>query len=590
MLAVPADRRGPNRLLPFAASLRTLLVLACGSLAVALLVEPEFRADSPSYFVYLRSFVFDHDLDFANEWEHWGYPPQERTPTGLRRNYHTVGPAIVWSPFFLLAHCVASLVGSWPADGYSRPYIVAVHAGTLWVFAAGVLALVRAVEKRIGHWDSRLAAVVATGASPAAYYLLVVPAMSHAVVAGLACAFAALWLDARAGRGRWLALGLTAGLLAACRPQTILLTGPFLLALVVTRPPAWTDGVRLGVGGFAGFAPQAVAWWVLFGSPFTLPQGSGFLDLRAPHLLDVLFATDKALFNWVPLAWVALVGSLFGMRRDRIAFAAGLAALGGTAWVNGSVMGLSGPDWAGSDAFGPRRFDLLFPLFVVGLADAFRTLRRNPAVGSALLGAAAIAWNTGLVRQYQAGAHRDGPAPLAAVAAGQIRLSHQVADRVLGALAGRSGRALAYKFFVGQYLYYDLALDGRIDLTTRAGERFLVGPGWGPVQPGDDGEPARVVFHPGACLVLPLQRGTDLRAALTLRKPRKLSAQEARIELEGKWIHSESLGEGWHEIHFVLSASALGPGENLLCLRFRDHLRGPEGGQVAATVRRLQLP
>ncbi|MCL4822255.1 MAG: hypothetical protein KJ067_24265 [Vicinamibacteria bacterium] len=294
--------------------------------------------------------MFDHDLDFANEWEHWGYPPQERTPTGLRRNYHTVGPAIVWSPFFLLAHCVASLVGSWPADGYSRPYVVAVHAGTLWVFAAGVLALVRALEKRIGHWDSRLAAVVATGASPAAYYLLVVPAMSHAVVAGLACAFAALWLDARAGRGRWLALGLTAGLLAACRPQALLLTGPFLLALVVSRPPAWTDGVRLGAGGFAGFAPQAVAWWVLFGSPFTLPQGSGFLDLRAPHLLDVLFATDKALFNWVPLAWVALVGSLFGMHRDRIAFAAGLAALGGTAWVNGSVMGLSGPDWAGSDA------------------------------------------------------------------------------------------------------------------------------------------------------------------------------------------------------------------------------------------------
>ena len=34
-------------------------------------VQPEFRADSAGYYAYVRSVVFDHDLNFANEWERW---------------------------------------------------------------------------------------------------------------------------------------------------------------------------------------------------------------------------------------------------------------------------------------------------------------------------------------------------------------------------------------------------------------------------------------------------------------------------------------------------------------------------------------
>src|SRR5262249_51093551 len=47
---------------------------------------PDFAADSPSYYVYLRSAAFDHDLQFANEWQEWGYPEQPVTVTGHRLN------------------------------------------------------------------------------------------------------------------------------------------------------------------------------------------------------------------------------------------------------------------------------------------------------------------------------------------------------------------------------------------------------------------------------------------------------------------------------------------------------------------------
>ena len=49
------------------------VVLAAGYGAGAW-VEPDLlRADAPAYYCYLRSLAFDHDIDFANEWDHWGY-------------------------------------------------------------------------------------------------------------------------------------------------------------------------------------------------------------------------------------------------------------------------------------------------------------------------------------------------------------------------------------------------------------------------------------------------------------------------------------------------------------------------------------
>src|SRR5690242_6530102 len=66
--------------------------------------SPELRADSPGYFAYVRSLVLDHDLDFANEWAHWGLKPLPTTPTGRMSNPYSIGPALIWMPFFLLAH------------------------------------------------------------------------------------------------------------------------------------------------------------------------------------------------------------------------------------------------------------------------------------------------------------------------------------------------------------------------------------------------------------------------------------------------------------------------------------------------------
>ena len=54
--------------------LRALGVGLALCLSLAGFARPEFRADSGSYFVYLRSLAFDGDVDFANDWILLGRP------------------------------------------------------------------------------------------------------------------------------------------------------------------------------------------------------------------------------------------------------------------------------------------------------------------------------------------------------------------------------------------------------------------------------------------------------------------------------------------------------------------------------------
>ena len=76
--------------------------------------------DSAYYYMYLRSLFFDGNLDFSNEVGRLfgeAFVRQTLIPaTGLPGNNWSVGPAIFWLPFFLLAHGATLLANSFGAD------------------------------------------------------------------------------------------------------------------------------------------------------------------------------------------------------------------------------------------------------------------------------------------------------------------------------------------------------------------------------------------------------------------------------------------------------------------------------------------
>src|SRR5260370_39549608 len=70
------------------------------------------QSDGFYYFAFLRSLAFDHDVNFMNDYRMLGLGDKtylfQPTKTGHAESAWTIGPAIVWSPFFAVGHVVAT--------------------------------------------------------------------------------------------------------------------------------------------------------------------------------------------------------------------------------------------------------------------------------------------------------------------------------------------------------------------------------------------------------------------------------------------------------------------------------------------------
>jgi hypothetical protein len=146
ILAWPAERPGLTIAILGGAFLTAYLA------GVVFLRKPDGRivvGDAVHYYVYVRSAVFDRDLHFLNEYKRlyrlervppgidWLAIP---TATGHVRNMMSIGPAIAWTPGFLLATTAVALartLGSdYPLDGFGR--LFQVTAGMTGVIAAAI--------------------------------------------------------------------------------------------------------------------------------------------------------------------------------------------------------------------------------------------------------------------------------------------------------------------------------------------------------------------------------------------------------------------------------------------------------------------
>ena len=569
-----------------------LAVLAWG-FAIGSATDPEFRADSGGYYEYLRSLAFDGDLDFTNERITWGYPLPAETATGLRENHYAVGPALFWSPFFALGHFyvwVSSFAYGdahrYAASGFTDPYYRSAAMGTITIGLLGAALLVRTLASRFSRSVATFAVCAAILASPILYYLFVVPTMAHGLIFGLACfvIVALVRVSTDSNRLSWALLGASLGALTLTRWQGAVYLLPVGLIVVrdlVRRQLRWNHLAAFAIAGLVVFSPQLLAWRILYAQWITVPQGSGFFLPLPRHALDVLIHADHGFFNWTPGMLVATLGLLASFGRWRLLSAGGLLVLAATICVNGGIT-----DWHGSDAFGSRRFDLVIPFMALGFAMTGDFLIRRPLVAPALLVGLLGLWNIGLIALVRKGEIQSA-APIERLAELQGRQLHRRGEQVMGALAGQRGYDLAYKMFVGEYLYQHLLLDGTIDLAT-AETRFLAS-GWS--EPRLNRTPSyRWALYPEACLRLPFAQPFDVRTSVLARTPPGIPRQNVTVAVNGRFFVNRTITPDWREIEFTLPAEMLRAGENFLCLRFERYLPGEPGQQIAAAVSRVQLP
>lgn len=429
------------------------LIVALFLLLLPMSTPRIYATDEVQYYAYLRSFYFDGDLDFRNEYTYFanagqrnGDPavynallrdravdPPLNPRTGKVRNVAPVGSALLWSPGFVLAdigtRIAARLGASIPADGYSWPYIWSACYMSAFYALLGLILTYRLARRYSSLFAATLATIVVWLATPLIFYSSILMPWSHATGFALFALFLTIWLrdghleSAAMQRSlhTWMLLGLVGGLMTMTREQLGLLLllpaveGVFTY-ITLLRQRRWAAAGRLLLvhGAFLGafafaLTPQLAAYAVLNGRPLPATTVSGKLDMRSPHFFDTLLDVHHGAFLWSPILPIGLFGLIALARYDRQL--AGLLALGFVAqtYINGAF----GTTWHLTGSFGFRRLIECTPIIVLGLTALLDRLHGRVGKAPLLLAAGVfIAWNAGLVLNwtvFNATSHlRDG--------------------------------------------------------------------------------------------------------------------------------------------------------------------------------------
>jgi hypothetical protein len=233
------------------------LVLFAAGLAAQIHFGARLQSDGFYYFAYLRSITFDGDVEFSNDYRLLGLGDKphlfEPTPTGYAQSAWTIGPAIVWSPFFGAGHLVATRLNRTNPDvstnGISFPYRQAVGVAGLFYGLLGCWFCYRIAARFYADRLAAAAAAITVLGSFMIWYIVKEPTMTHAPSMAAVSAFVFGWLatrtDADGGYARttrqWAWLGLLAGFMTTIRWQNALfaiLPAADALVMLVMAPGA----------------------------------------------------------------------------------------------------------------------------------------------------------------------------------------------------------------------------------------------------------------------------------------------------------------------------------------------------------------
>jgi hypothetical protein len=414
---------------------RVLLLLFLLSLS---LVNPWIHGDGIGYYALARAPLIEHSFDFTHDYQSANAAFREarlndqgqplaffRTVTGHLDNHFSVGPAMLWSPFLLLAHAgvhLARALGSGvAADGFSAPYRLAMAFATCLYGFLGLFLSFQLARKYTSALWALLATITIWWATSLAVYMYFNPSWSHAHSAFVVALFLWYWDRTRGTRSlrQWFLLAVVSGLML-----NVYYANAMLLAVLLAEAlPQYRNAIRSTNAAPEPATPPASLLFhhllfvavtlvclipvfltrlVIYGNPFT----SGYIPLRywlwsSPAFFDVLFSSNHGLIVWTPIVLLSFLGLIFLIRRaPKIGIPFFIGALAFYLFIS------LYPDWAGISSFGNRFFISLTPLFVVGLAvllDAasrlFSAAFPFKLLSSALL-AAFILWNLGLMFQW----------------------------------------------------------------------------------------------------------------------------------------------------------------------------------------------
>ncbi|MGA8144859.1 MAG: glycosyltransferase family 39 protein [Candidatus Acidiferrales bacterium] len=396
------------------------------------LINPWVRGDGVGYYAMGRALLIQHDLNFKQDWlmanpsfrlgrtdPDGNILPLQYTVTGHLDNHFSIGPAILWSPFLIAAHLGVlsydALGGRVSADGFSKPYVIAMALGTALY---GFLALwfsFRLARKHLPEQWAFLATLGIWFASSLPVYMYFNPSWSHAHSAFMVALFLWYWDHTRGDRSwaQWAGLGALGGLMMDIYyPNAILLLFPLFESL----PIYWKSlsghdaktfgGLFLKNVSFTGvvlaaFTPTLITKKLIYGSYLNFGYKEHWF-WNSPALLKVSFSAEHGLFSWTPIVVLAFIGLFFLWKYDRTLSLNSVVGFAIYVYFIGCF-----ESWNGGSSFGSRYCIPLTALFVLGLSAFFDRLsyatapnQRRGTLLARTATAAFVLWNLGLIFQW----------------------------------------------------------------------------------------------------------------------------------------------------------------------------------------------
>ncbi|MBL0127806.1 MAG: glycosyltransferase family 39 protein [Flavobacteriales bacterium] len=283
--------------------------------------------DTFGYHLYLPATFIHHDLglndaawvqEAMTKYEAGGKPYQiNPTADGRWVMKYPMGLAILWLPFFLIAHVLAGILG-FAQDGFSAPYQWALIIAALVYMLIGILVLRRVLQ----HFFSEVIttatlALIVTGTN---YFHQAVysTGMPHVFLFTLGAGV--LWYSIRWHKDRRrtdaMITGALLGLLVVSRPSEIVwVLVPLLIGLTDTA--SWKDQLStlwsrrkhliiMVAMATVVCVPQLVYWKWMTGKWLYMSYnnpGEGFEFLH-PYTWDVLFSFRKGWYIYTPIMLV----------------------------------------------------------------------------------------------------------------------------------------------------------------------------------------------------------------------------------------------------------------------------------------------
>ncbi len=342
------------------------LILGCYILLFLFFKDPglpwdrSINSDGKGYYAYLPAFFIYHDLTykFVESYEEKYYPPDRSVfkefriqSDGKTINKCFPGLAILWLPFFLIAHLLSSFLG-FPMDGYSLLYQYAISIAALFYLWLGCRFLMKLLTRSGTSFKvaAFITLVIALGTN-IMYYAVVENSMTHVYSFALITLFLYyIYRYFHDKKGKYFILSaVLLGLIILVRPTNalILLLIP-LVAWLAQRGWRIEDGeLKIRDSRFSIlYSPSSILhppssilnivsgililifllsiplllWHYTTGHWLVWQYGEERFHFLHPHFFSILFSYNRGWFVYTPVALVSFFGFIGLWKENKNAF------------------------------------------------------------------------------------------------------------------------------------------------------------------------------------------------------------------------------------------------------------------------------